>query len=150
MSWDPCETLAFLVFNIIIILVDIIITVIITIIIIIITIANIYLSAFKFSFRSDLVISSGDQNNFNSLISLLVWLHCLLISGRSEMFLQIDLGYASKTVTAIATQGHYSSWAFVQAYLLIFSRLEGEWFYYKEGGVIKVIKNLKIFELNIQ
>lgn len=66
------------------------------------------------------------------------------------MFLQIDLGCGSKTVTAIATQGHYSSWAFVQAYLLIFSRREGEWFYYKEGGVIKVIKSLKIFELNIQ
>lgn len=63
------------------------------------------------------------------------------------MFLQIDLGYASKTVTAIATQGHYSSWAFVQAYLLIFSRREGEWFYYKEGGVIKVIKSLKYLNL---
>lgn len=51
--------------------------------------------------------------------------------------LQINLGKLN-TVTAVATQGRYRGAALVKSYLLAFSRQEGEWFYYKEHGKVKV------------
>lgn len=51
--------------------------------------------------------------------------------------LQINLGELN-TVTAVATQGRYRGAALVKSYLLAFSRQEGEWFYYKEHGKVKV------------
>ena len=63
--------------------------------------------------------------------------NCLFVSGRDKFILQIDLGHF-KTVAAVATQGRYRGTHFVRIYRLAFSRLEGEWFYYKENGEVKV------------
>ena len=51
--------------------------------------------------------------------------------------LQVNLGKLN-TVTAVATQGERRGTAFVRSYQLAFSRQEGEWFYYKEHGEVKV------------
>jgi len=51
--------------------------------------------------------------------------------------LQVNLGKLN-TVTAVATQGKYRGTASVRSYRLAFSRQEGEWFYYKEQGEVKV------------
>ena len=53
------------------------------------------------------------------------------------MVLQVDLGKLN-TVTAVATQGRYRGKALVRSYQMAFSRQEGEWFYYKEHGEVKV------------
>ena len=60
--------------------------------------------------------------------------------GRKEIFFQIHLGSAFKTVTAVATQGRYQTASYVRTYRLAFSRMGDEWFYYKENGETKVHK----------
>lgn len=57
--------------------------------------------------------------------------------GRQEITFQINLG-KFKTVTAVATQGRNRGVQYVKTYRLAFSRQEGEWFYYKENGKVKV------------
>ncbi|XP_022786019.1 uncharacterized protein LOC111326318 [Stylophora pistillata] len=90
-----------------------------------------------FSIPSKNVDSSVASNIYN--VRLNYAQRNQFVGGRDKFILQIDLGHF-KTVAAVATQGRYRGSHFVRIYRLAFSRLEGEWFYYKENGEVKEIQ----------